>query len=180
MKITHRTTVVLTAALALIPVAAHADMVWPALFLEPRLVSVPIIALGYLVEALVLNRAFAMAWPKALLVSAVVNAISAAIGVIAIPLAGIGWEIFPGILLYQAFNMGTFNPLTWTASLVLATGITTAIEVGCLRWIFKVPASHRTWAIWFLANLVSVGLAFLSFFFAPVDEAHFYRPWLVR
>ena len=51
MKITHRTTVVLTAALALIPVAAHADMVWPALFLEPRLVSVPIIALGYLVEA---------------------------------------------------------------------------------------------------------------------------------
>jgi hypothetical protein len=180
MQNNHRTTIALAVAFISIPAVARADMVWPAIFLEPRLVSIPVIGLGYLVEALVLHRAFAMAWPKALLASGVVNAISAAIGLIAIPLAGIGWEIFPGILLYQTFNMGTFNPVTWTASFVLATGITTAIEVGCLRWIFKVPASRRTWAIWFLANAVSVGLAFLSFFFAPVDEAHFYRPWLVR
>jgi hypothetical protein len=90
---------------------------------------------------------------------------------------GIVWELFPGTLFYAFLKMGTFNPITWFATFLLATGVTTAIEVLCLVRIFEVPGARRTWGLWFLANTVSVGLAFLSFFVSG-EAIDSYRPWL--
>jgi hypothetical protein len=167
------------ALVAFAPAVAQADMVWPALFLEPRLLSVPIVVLGLAIETAVLRFGFRMNWPKAVLASITVNAISTVLGVVLIPLAGIAWEFFPGLLLYKALNMGTFNPLTWAATFLLAVAITTGVEVGALRIIFKVPLTARTWGLWFVANTASVSLAFASFAVQPIDERHFYRPWLL-
>jgi len=153
-------------ALAL-PSAAYADVVWPALFLERKMLSIPVIASGLLVEALVLRSIFAMNWKRAFKASLVVNAISTVLGVLLIPLAGIGWEFFPGLILYRQFDLGTFNPITWSATFLLALGITTSIEVLCLRRLFGVPAGRRTWLWWTLANVVTVGLAFVSLIIQP-------------
>jgi hypothetical protein len=152
------------------PSAAHADVVWPALFVEQKLLSIPVIASGLLVEALVLRFCFRMNWKRAFTASVVVNAISTILGVLLIPLAGIGWELFPGIILYKSFNLGTFNPITWTATFLLALGITTSIEVACLRRLFGVPAGRRTWFLWTLANAVTVGLALASLVFQPINQ----------
>lgn len=161
----------------LLPTAAYADVVWPALMLEPRLLSIPVIVSGLLVEAAMLRFGFQMPWTRAASLSLTVNAISTVAGIIAIPAAGIVWEFFPGTVLYQLLKMGTFNPLTWTATFLLATLVTTAIEVACLRGIFGVPATRRTWALWSLANAASVGLAFSSLFITD-DAFGAYKIWL--
>jgi hypothetical protein len=167
------------ASVALIPTVAHADLVWPALFIEPRLLSVPIVVVGLLIEASVLRFGFQMRWPRAIFASVVVNSISAALGAILIPLAGVAWEFFPGALIDRALNVGTFNPLTWSATFFLAVAVTTGVEVVCLRAIFKVPWTPRTWGLWLIANAASVSLAFASFAVQPIDEDHLYRLWLV-
>jgi hypothetical protein len=143
-------------------------MVWPALLLEQKLLSVPVIASGLLVEALVLRFWFAMNWKRAFTASVVVNAISTVLGVLLIPLAGVGWEIFPGLVLYKVLDVGTFNPFTWSATYLLALGINTSIEVICLRRLFGVVAGNRTWLWWTLANAVTVGLAIVSLAIQPI------------
>lgn len=167
-------------AAACAPGIAHADVVWPALFLEPRLLSVPVVAMSLLIEAAALHFAFGMRWARAGLVAVAVNTLSAALGFLLIPLAGIVWEIFPGLLLYKFLKMGTFNPLTWAATFVLAVGVTTCIEVACLRVHFNVPWDRRSWALWLGANAITVGLAFASFAIEPTSDTHLYRLWLVR
>jgi hypothetical protein len=142
--------------------------VWPALSVERKLLSIPVIVTGLLIEALVLRFLFTMNWKRAFTVSVVVNAISTGLGVLLIPLAGIGWEIFPGLVLYKVLNMGTFNPITWSATFLFALGITTSIEVVCLRRLFGVPPGKRTWFWWTLANAVTVGLAFASLAIQPI------------
>lgn len=175
-----RSLTVVGAVIAMVlPSVARADAVWPALFLEPRLLSVPVVVIGLLIEAATLCFGFGVGWPRSLLLAMVVNAASAALGVFLIPLAGIAWEFFPGLILYHWFDMGTFNPLTWGANFVMAVGITTSVEVLFLRLVFKVPWNWRRWATWSGANAVTVSLAFLSFAIEPVSDARLYYPWLI-
>ena len=168
VKRSYARLVIALIALAL-PSAARADVVWPALYVEQKLLSVPVIILGLLVEALALRFCFAMNAKRALIASLAVNAISTVLGVLLIPLAGIVWEIFPGLILHKGFNMGTFNPITWSATFLFALGITTSIEVACLRRLFGVPAGWRTWLWWTLANATSVGSAFASLAIRPIS-----------
>jgi hypothetical protein len=151
-----------------LPTAAHADVIWPALYLEAKMLSVPVIASGLLLEALMLRFGFAKGWKDASKGSFVVNLISTIAGILLIPLAGIAWEVFPGLVLYKGLNMGTFNPVTWIATFSLALGITTSIEIVCLKRWFSVPTGKRTWALWTLINAVTVGLAFTSLAIQPV------------
>lgn len=168
----------LGAVLCLLPTAASANLIWPAALLEARLLSAPVIAAGLLIEIAVLRFGFRLGWARAALAATAVNAISAAIGLIAIPLLGIVWEIFPGILIHRALNVGTFNPVTWAATFAIAALVTALIEALALRWIFRLPWTCARSAIWLLANAVTVALAFLSFFVTPLDTMQPYDPWL--
>jgi hypothetical protein len=150
------------------PAAAHADVVWPAIILEDRLVSVPPIAAGLMVEIAVLRFGFDLSWKRATLAGIVVNAISTVLGIPLIPLAGVAWEIFPGLVLYYGLGIGTFNPFTWVATFALAVAVTTAIETICLRKLFKVPWSKARWRLWAAANGVSVAVAFATFWIHPM------------
>lgn len=168
----------IAAAALLAPTAASANLIWPAAFVEGRLLSVPVIAAGLAVEIGVLRFGFGLGWGRAAIAAIVVNLISAAIGLVAIPLLGVAWEIFPGMLLSRLFDIHTFHPITWAATFVFALVVTTIIEVLALRWIFRLEATRPRWGLWLGANAASVASAFLSFFVTPMSATEVYDPWL--
>jgi hypothetical protein len=89
-------------------------MFWPAMVLEERLLSVIPIVAGLVVEWLALRfGGFDLSWKKAAVVDVVMNAVSTIVGIVLIPVLGLVWEIFPGVVLYKFFSIGTFNPGTW-------------------------------------------------------------------
>ncbi len=149
-------------------IAPIADMVWPALLLEQRILSVIPITAGLLVEWLALCfGGFGLSWKKAAVVDVVMNAVSTGVGVVLIPALGFAWEYFPGSVLYRVFNVGTFNPGTWAATFLIAVLATTAIEAAVVRWGFRVPLGHRRFWILCAANCVSVAIAFTSLWMYP-------------
>jgi hypothetical protein len=146
----------------------YADMVWPALVLEQRILSVIPITAGLIIEWLALwFGGFGLSWKKAAVVDVVMNAVSSSVGIVLIPALGLAWEFFPGAILYKIFHTGTFNPGTWAATFVMAVLATTAIEAAVIRWGFKVPLGQRRFGILCAANCVSVAIAFASLWIHP-------------
>ena len=149
---------------------ASADVVWPALYLETRLVTWWTVSIGLLVEFLVVWRAFGLSTKKALLVDFTAKAASVLLDIILIPLAaGIAWEIFPGLVFYKVFKVGTFNPATWTVTNLFAVAINTGLEWAVIQKVFKLPIGKRGFWIMAAANAVSVSVAFGSLFVFPVE-----------
>lgn len=159
----------LCTALIAWPGIALADMVWPALFLELRLLSWWAIASGLVAEYLFVRWLFGIPIRLAAIATLCGNGASTILGIILIPLAGIAWEFFPGSVYMSLFKWGTFNPVTWTATFLLACAINTALEANVYRRAFKFVVSRSTLLWLFVANTVSVGLAFASLFIAPLE-----------
>jgi hypothetical protein len=151
-------------ALLLVAIPARADMVWPALYLETRIVTWWTIGLGLIVEYLFIRRLFGFDIKKAIIVDVLMNLTSTLLGILLIPLAGLAWEFFPGIVIYKVFNIGTFNPGTWAMTFLFAVAINTALESCVIRWGFKTKVSKRKFWGLFVANAISVGVAFASLF----------------
>ena len=64
---------------------------------------------------------------------------------------------------------GTFNPVTWGATFILACLINTAIEALVYKNGFEFPFNRRAFFWIFIANAVSVGVAFVTLFISPVE-----------
>ena len=150
--------------------AILADVVWPSLLLEGRLSTVAAIVIGLFVELIALRGFFGLHWRRAAVVDVAMNAASTLLGLVLIPLSGFLWEIFPGSLIYKIFNWGTFNPVTWTASVLLAALVNTAVESQVIRYGFKIKVTKARFWILFVANLVSVGFAIASLLISPVPD----------
>jgi hypothetical protein len=149
---------------------ASADMVWPALYLETRLFTWWTIGLGLLIEFFFVRWLFSLSVSKAAIATTTANAVSAIAGVPLIPLAGIAWEFFPGLLYTGPLGWGTFNPVTWGATFLLGCLITTLIEALVYRYGFKYLVRRREFLWLGLANSLSVGVAFSSLFVFPVQS----------
>jgi hypothetical protein len=168
--------VVLGSVLALWASAAHADVVWPVTILfgiqlEYRLVSVPVIVSGLVVEWLFIYFGLRLNWVKATIVDVTINAASAIIGLAAIPISGVAvWDFFHETIISPLLKGGTFMPLTWVAIYVLAVAITTAIEVIVAKAAFKLMNCRRDVMIILAANATSVGIAFASLFIVPLPH----------
>lgn len=120
----------------ILPSVAFADLVWPALILEVRLLGWPSILAGLLVEGAVLVRGFGMPVRRAAIASLAMNGASSVLGIVLVPLVGTIWEVFPGLVLYKVFGIGTCNPGTWVATFVLAVFANTIVELAVLRlWV---------------------------------------------
>jgi hypothetical protein len=158
------------AILCLASLPTRADVVWPALFLETRLITWWTIGLGLLVEFFFVRGLFSLTVKKAAIATVAANAVSAVLGLPLIPIAGIAWEFFPGQLYMRAMNWGTFNPITWAATFALACFITTVIEALVYRHAFKFSVHRREFSWLLLANALSVGVAFASLFIVPVQS----------
>ena len=104
------------------------------------------------------------------MVDLAMNAVSTILGIILIPLSGILWEIFPGMIIYPLFHLGTFNPITWAATFVLAALTNALVESLVIRYGFKIQVSKKRFWILAAANLVSVGLAMASLFVSPPPD----------
>lgn len=143
-------------------------MVWPALILEQRILSVVPIGVGLIIEWLALSLGgFDLSWRRAAVVDLVMNTVSTAVGVVLTPALGFAWEIFPGSLLYKAFHVGTFNPGTWAATFVIAALATTLIEAAVMKWGFKIRIDRRRFLVLCAANSASIALAFSSLWIRP-------------
>ena len=158
--------------LVLFPAVTHANVVWPALFLETRLFSWWAILVGLLIEYLFVRKLFQVSPQKAMLATISANTASAVLGIILIPLAGLAWEIFPGLLFYHVLKMGTFNPITWCATFLIACAVNVALEglvykkTFMLNFLFK----SRMFFWFMLANTASVGVATVSLIINPVPS----------
>lgn len=138
---------------------ARADMVWPALVLEERLLSIPAIFFGLLVEWVIYYLFFPLTWKKSGIITVTINLVSTLIGIIFIPVAGLLWAIIP-------FN--TFSPFSWAITYLLAVGLTSWIEIRAAENTFSLVSSRRDELVIVCANAASVGLAFLSLFIFPI------------
>ena len=142
-------------------------MVWPALYLEKRLLAWWVIGFGLLVEWRAVHYLTGRSWRGSVWPTLAMNLASTIVGLVLIPLAGFGWEFFPGTLLYKIFDVGTFNPGTWIATLVFAVLINTSIEALVLKRVFKTRFPKDGFLVLALANAVSVGAAMVSIMVAP-------------
>jgi hypothetical protein len=147
--------------------AALADVVWPALWLAGRLVAVWAIGIGLVVELFFVKWLTGFGWGKAVLADVAMNAASSLIGVFLIPVAGLAWEFSAGIALYKVFNIGTFNPITWAATFLVAVFVNSTLETTVLRYGFKQRPFKRFFWWLSLANAFSVGIAVASIFLNP-------------
>ncbi len=157
---------------------AHANVIWPALFVAPRVFSVPAVIAGLTVELLVFRALFSQSWIKAIGAVAAANAVSAIAGLFLIPILGFVWELFATILINPIFNWGTFNPISWFASYLIAMLSTAAIEAAFFRLALRLQMTRRQFGWWFLANGASVAVAFASLAFEPgTTSGDWYDPW---
>jgi hypothetical protein len=139
------------------------DLIWPALVLEKRILSVAPITAGLIVEWVALwLGGFGLSWKRAVVVDLVMNGISTLAGIVVIPVLGLAWEVLPGMVLYKVFNIGTFNSGTWLATFAMAVLATTAIEAAVVKWGFKIGLGSRGFWIICAANVASVAIAFWS------------------
>ncbi|HVY07700.1 MAG TPA: hypothetical protein VHB46_17120 [Burkholderiales bacterium] len=120
-----------------------------------------------MIEYIVIRQAFKLPPKKALVADVVANTASSVAGSVIIAIAGIAWEFGPGLLLTKFMDVGTFNPYTWVATILMAALINGGVEMAMLR-IFGVPSTKRTFLILTLANAATVGIAFASMFVVPV------------
>ena len=151
-------------ALLLVALPARADVVWPALYLETRLVTWWAITVGLVAEYIFVRQLLGFGVRKALLADVCMNFASTLLGILLIPIAGLAWEFFPGSVLYRIFDVGTFNPGTWVMTFLFAVAINAALESLVIRWAFKTKLGKRGFWGLVVANAVSVGLAFGSLF----------------
>ena len=140
-----------------------ADVVWPALFLEARLLSIWIILAGLFIEYFFVWRITTLGALKAIWANLAMNAASTLLGIILIPGVGLLVALFPGEL------FGTFNPLTWALTLIVAVLLNTLIESFILWKGFKQKIGKKEFWLLGLANALSVGFALGTLLIFPME-----------
>lgn len=145
-----------------VPLIASANVVWPSLYILSQIYCWYIIVLGLVVEFFAIKFFGKASWKKSAIIAAVMNAISALVGLVLIPVSGILTEflLFP-------FEQGTFHLSHWIVDYVFVALVNTCIEGLSIKWIFKYEFKHVFWWL-FAANAVSVALSVL----VPLSELH--------
>lgn len=135
---------VLLAGLGLvaIPSAAAADVVWPAYYLAAGLVFTHAVVIGLAVEWPIVRIVMGRSWRSSVVPTLFINLVSATLGGVLIAISGIVWEVSGGLLV-QALSpgLGTFNPVTWAATAVIAVVINSIIEAHALSVRYSVGSS---------------------------------------
>ena len=139
-----------------------ANVVWPSLYLSVRMQSAWIIGAGLVIEFFFILWLTKASIPRACLMTLAMNVVSTVVGIFGIPLSGLAWEFIATATVKPVFGWGTFNPVTWFASCVLAALLNAVIETGSLRLAFKTAWSKRLFWWLVVANLVTVGIAMVS------------------
>jgi len=136
-----------------------ANVVWPALYAEDAINSLPIIALSLVIEFFFFRRLFNISNKQALFYDLSANLASGLIGMVGRPLSGLLYEVTIGILVMRVFEWGTFNPIAWVAVPIFGGALNAILELLPIRliWKHKITKGNFLW-IW-LANIITISLA---------------------
>ena len=140
----------------------QADVVWPSLYILKGMLSLKVIILGLIIELLFVKYFTQINWKKSFVITTLMNLITTALGIILIPLSGLGSELVFDFVFhaYDKFNIGTFHWSHWFASYLLVILINTFIEGLFVKLTLKLKFKYILW--WLLiANAISVIICFL-------------------
>ena len=155
-------------------VAFLADVVWPALYLVDRLAAWWSVGIGLLLEYVILNRVLCFSRMRSCVVASIMNGVS----------SFIGWHFLAWWGWYWAAATderlgGTFNSQTWFATCVLACLASVLIEWPVVLIAARKPQRGKSvLPSLLLANIASVGIAFVSVLISPPHHLS-YMPELV-
>ena len=151
--------------------SAEANVIWPAALLAGRTLSWWVIAVSLLIETAFVWQSFRLTPLKALLATIAANAVSAAIGLLAVPFLGIVLEAsLQGFGIAVKINWNAFSPAGWIATLVIAVAFNLAIELLVYRYGFKLAIDRRAVLLIALANVITAGLAMVSLDVVPTED----------
>ena len=142
----------------------HADVVWPSLYIAKGMLSIKVVLLGLIIELFFVKYFTKVNWKKAFIVTFLMNLITTILGIILIPLSGLGSEfVFDFIFhAYDKFGIGTFHWSHWLAAYMIVILINTLIEGLFIKFTLKIKLIKTFW--WLLiANAISVFLCFVFY-----------------
>ena len=145
---------------------SHADVIWPPYVLFSKTMWWAIAA-GLLIEYLFVRKITNFGVVKSILVNISMNAISCLLGISFITkLGGIIWE---GILRIDPVEyllfIGTYDPIEWLVTFLIAVLINALLESFVINKLFKKKLGWGGFWWLFLANGISVGIAFIGISF---------------
>ena len=134
-----------------------ADVVWPSLYIVGGMLSLYVIIAGLLIEWLFVKFFTDTTWKKSALVTFLMNLITCLLGIILIPISGLGVEILFDFVfrVYEKFGIGTFHWSHWLASYFAIILINTLIEGLVIKLMLKQKFKSVFWWL-FGANTLSV------------------------
>lgn len=156
---------ILCAKFTLLP--ANADVVWPSLYIARGMLSLNVIIIGLIIEWLFVKYYTKINWKNALITAILMNLITTVLGIVLIPLSGLGSELVFDLIFhaYDKFGIGTFHWSHWIVSYLLIIFINTFIEGLYIKIALKRKFREIFW--WMLiANGISVFICFLFYGFS--------------
>lgn len=142
-----------------IPSITYANMVWPALYTETKLSSVPIIGLSLVIEYFFFKWLFTINVKQAISYTILANLISGLLGFFLRPIAGIAYELSLGGIINLLFNWGTFNPIAWIFVPILGGVINAFLELLTIRLIWKQKFNKRNYLFIWMINTITIAIA---------------------
>ena len=136
-----------------------ANVIWPALYAEEKITSIPIIAFSLIVEFLFFKWLFKINYKEAIVYTIVANLLSGIAGFFLRPFFGLVWEVSFALLITKLFNWGTFNPVTWLFVPIIGGAINAFLELLAIRLIWKQKFTKRNYYLTWGINIVTVALA---------------------
>ena len=152
------------ALIIFISLPVNADLIWPSLYIAQGMLSIKVILLGLIVELFFVKFFTKVNWKKALIVTFLMNLITTILGMIFIPLSGLGSEIVFDFVFhaYDKFGIGTFHWSHWLVAYLLVILINTLIEGLFIKLTLKIKLLKTFW--WLMtANAISVFVCFLFY-----------------
>ncbi|MDH4444573.1 MAG: hypothetical protein QE267_05535 [Akkermansiaceae bacterium] len=136
-----------------------ANVVWPALYAEDKVSSMPIIALSLVIEYFFFRRLFNLNAKQAFFYTFAANLASGLVGLVGRPLSGLLYELTIGMLVSWIFEWGTFNPVAWISVPIFGGALNALLELLTIRIIWKHKLSKENFCWLWLANIITVGIA---------------------
>ena len=141
---------------------AMANVIWPSFYIAEGLSSIYIILAGFAVEFLCIKFLAKQKWFKALLISAVMNGMSAVVGVVLVPLGG-AYLSYPFVI-FSFLSDEIFEVLIWIVPYIFAVFCNVLVEGVVIHFIFHMKFEKSLkWLI--PANLFSVAMCFVNIFY---------------
>ena len=143
----------------LLPAVAYGNVVWPALYAETKVSSLPIVSLSLVLEYIVIRQRFKKNIKESVLYTITANVASGLIGLILRPLSGIAWELSLGMLVMWIFDWGTFNPVAWFFVPIIGGAVNASLELLTIKLIWKEKFTKKNFLSLWAINWITVGIA---------------------